>query len=41
MTLVIVFLEFAVIKNIDSTDPLKTTPAAFPQVIQSCLLGRN
>lgn len=41
MTLVIVFLEFAVIMNIDSIDPLKTTPAAFPQVIQSCLLGRN
>ena len=41
MTLVIVFLEFAVIKNIDSIYPLKTTPAAFPQVIQSCLLGRK
>lgn len=41
MTSVIVFLEFAVIMNIDSIDPLQTTPAAFSQVIQSCLLGRN
>lgn len=41
LTSVTVFLEFAVIMNTDSIDPLRTTPAAFPQVIQSCLSGRN